>query len=177
VSAPRLATVPSILLAALGCTTVRSVEAGSVPVLGRNEGLLVVHVESALPIRKLSIDQVPALTDLREGEHFSLLVVSAGRHHWSEIVVPAAEGDVRFRMSDEHWGFRVESGRINYPDQLVVRGDVGKAHVEIGGGRRNRSALALRKLQERFPELLARYPPVYGGFTPDRYLEYYVRPF
>jgi hypothetical protein len=49
--------------------------------------------------------------------------------------------------------------------------------VTLGARHDNRSALALRKLREKFPEVLERYQPVYGGAARDDYLEYYWRTF
>ena len=148
------------LLTTLGCVSVRPVERGPVPELSPGEGILVVELETAVPIKPM-------------------VVMSAGRHRWTDIVIPAGEGDVPFRMAYGHdvWGFRVEAGRINYPDQLRFGGRTRAKSVDISVRRLNRSALALRKLRSEFPEVLERYPPVYAGPTRDDYLEYIGRSF
>ncbi len=167
------------LLTTLGCVSVRPVERGTVPELSPGEGILVVDVETAVPIKQIDVSRVTVGSDLAKGEHFYLVVMSAGRHRWTDIVIPAGEGDVPFRMAYGHdaWGFRIEAGRINYPDQLRFGGRTRAKSVDISVRRLNRSALALRKLRSEFPEVLERYPPVYAGPTRDDYLEYFGRSF
>jgi uncharacterized protein YceK len=182
----RLRIALCVLATASGCASVRQLEigsgpleAGALPDLAPDEGILVVHVHTDIPIAKLQISQMTALTDLPKGEHLRLLALGEGRYRWSGIVIPAGEGDVPFRAGrGEFWEFRVEPGRINYPGELTFRGKTRKKSVDLGRiVFRNRSAQMLRTLRERFPALLERYPPVYTGQKSDEYLEYYGKTF
>ena len=156
-----------------------SSELGVLPVLASDEGILVVHVHTNVPIGKLQISRWTALSALPKGEHLRLLAVSAGDYRWSGVVIPAGVGEVSFLLPyGEFSEFRVESGRINYPGKLIFRGRSRKTSVNLSPIRfRNRSAQMLRTLRERFPELLKRYMPVYTGQKSDGYLEYYWKTF
>ena len=180
----RLRIALCVLATFSGCMSVRlidetSLESGALPVLASDQGILVVHVHTDVPIRKLQISQWTALSDLPKGEHLRLLALGVGGYRWSGVVIPAGEGDVSFRIPrEEFFEFRVEPGRINYPGELTFRGKTQKKSVEVSPiVFRNRSALMLRMLRERFPVLLERYQPVYTGQKSDGYLEYFGKTF
>lgn len=169
---------------ASGCASVRPLDGnalglGVLPTLAPNEGILVVRIDTEVPIAKLQISGMTLLSDLQKGEHFRLIAVTAGSYQWSGLVVAAGEGDVPFRMRfDEIWKFRVEPGRTCYPGEFVFRGEAKSTSVGLYPiNLRNRSALALRELLERYPGLLERYPPIYTGHEVDGYLDYYARTF
>jgi hypothetical protein len=173
-----------MLVMAWGCGSVRpldgaSLAAGVVPTLSPNEGILVVRVDTDVPIAKLQISDMTALSGLAIGEHFRLLAMRAGEYRWSGLVVPAGAGEVPFRLRpDDFWEFRVEAGRVSYPGEFTIRGETRSASVSLYPLQlRNRSALALTELLERYPGLLERYPPTYTGHEVDNYLDYYAGTF
>ena len=181
-SRPRLWRIGVLLLAtgvASGCVSVRPVEPGADFELGPNEGLLVVDIDTELEIGMLRFGGMKAAEDLPAGEHFYLLAVTAGTYRWNQIELPSASGVsvgfVFFR--DDTLRFRIRPGRINYTGQLVFWGDRGERHVAVGGGPINRSALALRRLRERYPGLVERYPPVFAASYRDDFLERFARGF
>lgn len=172
----RPAIVFLVMAVTFGCASVRPVDSDGAFLLAPDEGLLVVDIHSTLPIAELSFSRATAASDLPPGDHFFLLAVTTGNYRWSQIVVPADEGDVPFVMTrDDVWSFRVEPGRISYPGHIAIDGRTGKRNVSIAVFPEDRSGLALRQLRERFPKLLARYPPVYTGPRHDDFLDYFAR--
>ncbi|MGH0033133.1 MAG: hypothetical protein ACQGVC_25360 [Myxococcota bacterium] len=165
----------------VACTSVRPLDTparplapGTVPVLAPDEGILVVFVETDIPLTELEVSQASALADVPKGKSLHLLAVSEGTHRWSGIVISAGEGDVYFKPDyGDFWEFRVEAGRTNYPGELIFRGVIGKRIVRLAPvGFRNRSAGMFRRLRESHRDLLERYPLIYTGQKSDEYLDF-----
>ena len=105
----RLVILFAVLPMAWGCVAVRPIESGKTLALARDEGILVVHINSAIPIEKLGFSSATAGSNLPAGEHFYLLGVTAGKYRWRDVVIPASKGKVHFVMAREDaWSFRVE---------------------------------------------------------------------
>lgn len=179
VSSKRLIPLLFALLSALGCASARLIAADGPLALKPNQGILVVHVDSDFPIRRLRFNAgVVAARDLSRGEYVALVVVPAGSYRWTTIEVPvgSTESYYRFRMRrDSDWRFKVEAGRINYPGQVIVRGS-GRllwSDNTLQAWTKNRSALALERIRATYPTLLARYPLVNGRSERDDFLDHY----
>src|SRR5262249_54706093 len=159
------------LVAGAGCVTARPIPAGTVPTLGPDEGILVVDVETAVPIERLLLSGATAAEHLEPGHALRTIVVRSGEYRWSGLRIHGAYGIVRYRVDrDEEWTLRVVAGRINYPGTLVIhkrRNAIGSA---LAGGVENRSARTWLELKRSAPELLARYGVSYGGAQPDAFL-------
>lgn len=176
-----------------GCVSVRPIEPDAQFALRPDEGILVVHVRTNTPVLLLEFGWAPAASDLSEGEHLLLLAVDAGAHSWSQVTVDAAtfsvverrtasgeatltyqqsaRGSGRLEFRGEKMGFRVEAGRVNYPGMLLLDRT---AVYEMDAQLIDRTASALAQLEERFPELLARYPVVYTGQARHVFLDHYL---
>jgi hypothetical protein len=168
------------VLSALGCANARLIAADGPLALRANQGILVVHIDSDFPIRRLRFDTgVTAASDLSRGEYVALAVVPAGSYRWTTIEVPMAENRdfyYRFRMRrDSDWSFKVEAGRINYPGQVIVKGSARELSREksLWAWTRNRPALALEQIRATYPTLLTQYPLANGRSERDDFLEYY----
>jgi hypothetical protein len=181
VFAKRLISLLFALLLAMGCASARLIAADGPLVLKPNQGILVVHVDSDFPIRRLRFDSViTAASDLGTGEYVALAVVPAGDYHWTTIEVPISDGVYfyRFRMRrDSNWNFKVEAGRINYPGQIIVRGSARSLfrNKSLHAWTENRSALALEQLRLTYPTLISQYPLTNGRSERDDFLEHYQR--
>jgi hypothetical protein len=179
VSSKRLIPLLFALLSALGCAGVRLIPADGPLALKRDQGILVIHVDSDFPIRRLRFDTVvTAASDLPAGEYVALAVVPAGSYRWTTIEVPMSDSDYfyRFRMRrDSDWSFNVEAGRINYPGQVIVKGSARKLSREksLWAWTKNRPALALEQIRATYPTLLTQYPLVNGRSERDDFLEHY----
>lgn len=164
--------VPGIALAlalCLGCVRPRPIAAGDAPTLAPGEGILVVDVESDVPIQRLALSGFVAAERLEAGHHLALLVVGAGSYRWTAIQVPGAFGSVRFRIRrEDEWAFRVEPGRINYAGQIFVRRH-GSGIGPLFARNLNRSAMAWLELGRRHPELVERYAMHYSGPAEDAF--------
>ena len=169
------------LLSALGCANARLIAADGPLDLKPNQGILVVHVDSDFPIRRLRFNTgVTAASDLSTGEYVALVVVPAGSYRWTTIEVPMGDSDnyYRFRMRrDSDWSFKVEAGRINYPGQIIVKGSVRTLFrsKSLWAWTKNRPALALEQIRATYPTLLTQYPLVNGRSERDDFLEHYQR--
>jgi hypothetical protein len=166
------------LLIALGCANARLISADRTLTLGRNQGILIVHVDSDFPIRKLRFGgRYEVATHISPGEYLVMAVVPAGEYHWTTIEVPGGYGRYyRFRIKQEaDWSFVVKPGVINYPGQVFVKGnkDTLDARGIMHAWTENRSAIILEKLRENYPKLLARHPLEYARMERDDYLEIY----
>jgi hypothetical protein len=168
---PRLVAVLALALAS-GCVSSRPIAPGEIPTLAADEGILVLDVESAVPVERLALNGVVVAEFLEPGRRLALLVVGAGSYRWTSIQIPGAFGSLRFRMRrEDEWTFRVEPGRINYIGRLEVEERrSGLGPVQLLGRNVNRSAMAWVELKKRFPLVVERYPVVYSGPAKDEFL-------
>jgi hypothetical protein len=106
-----------------------------------------------------------------------MIVVEAGSYRWTTIELQGARGYYyRFDIPDDSkWGFEVKPGKINYPGQIVVESADDEVYSRGQGWQwtKNRSAIALEKLLEEFPKLLATYPLVNARTERDDFLAHY----
>jgi len=175
----RLVPLLPALLFVLGCASARPITADGPIELKGNQGILVVHVDSDFPIRRLRFDfQADAATDLAAGQYVALLVVPAGNYRWTTIEVPTDTGDTyyQFRMRrNADWSFKVEAGRINYPGEIIVRGSRRDLLRErrIYAWTANRPALALDRLRASYSAVLNQHPLANGRSERDDFLARY----
>ena len=175
----RLAPLLPALLCVLGCASARPIAADGPIELKGNQGILVVHVDSDFPIRRLRFNsQVDAATDLAAGQYVALLVVPAGNYRWTTIEVPKDSGDAYYQFRMRHnadWNFKVEAGHINYSGEIIVRGSRKELIREgsIYAWTANRPALALDQLRAIYPTVLTRYPLANGRSERDDFLDRY----
>lgn len=172
--------IPALLglLIALGCANERLISADRALELRPHQGILVVHVDSDFPIRKLRFgSHYDVATHISAGEYLVMAVVPAGEYHWTRLEVPGGYGHYyRFRIKPEgDWSFVVKPGAINYPGQVFVKGS--KEMLDARGLMRawteNRSAIILEKLRATYPKLLADHPLEYTRTERDDFLEVY----
>ena len=162
---PRLRIALCVLTLLSGCTSVRpldveesSREPGGLPVLAPDEGILVVDLDTQVPIKALKIGLLTAFSDLPVGEHLLFLAISKGEHRWTDVLVQTSRGEIRYTapLSDAY-KFRVESGRINYSGTISLRAETEGGSLSFSI--RSRSAEVLRILRLRYPALVERFPP------------------
>lgn len=178
---PRMDAIRVSAICALGalsiaCASYRAVDPTSGPLeLGDDEGLVVLHVAPAdVPIDALYLSGVAVDVPGADGEQIWLVATSAGRHRIRGFRARDLHGNLwTYLLPLETTGFEVVSGQINYPGLLEV--DRPSPFVFVGEPLRyrlvNRSAVMLEQLEERHPEILARYPLRYTGRGVDRFLE------
>jgi hypothetical protein len=153
----------------LGCATLRPIERGEPFELAPDEGILLVHVASNVPLQSVHISGATQIRDLKPGHNQRLYVISAGNYRWTRLLLGSR---LRYQMfSHDYWRFRVEPGRINYPGMLMVHGPrVSFWTADSYVFNLNRSALSYKLLEEEFPNLLERYPIEYTGRGRDDFL-------
>jgi hypothetical protein len=168
---PGLVAALALALAA-GCVSSRPIATGEIPTLAADEGILVLDVESDVPIERLALNGVVVAEFLEPGRRLALLAVGAGSYRWTSIQIPGTFGSLRFRMRrEDEWTFRVEPGKINYTGRLEVeQRRSGLGSVQLVGRNVNRSAMAWVELGKRFPLVVGRYPVVYSGPAQDAFL-------
>jgi hypothetical protein len=178
-------TLPSVL----GCATPSwPIEPGDPVELAEDEGILVVHVRTNSEINSMFIGANKAAEDLAPGEHLTLIGAKEGWYRWAEIYVPNTSGRSLYRNRYRAIGegepvsfpfrpkdfleFQVEAGKINYVGMVDVYRESWRS---MWMGTLDRSAAALRLLEQEFPRITAKYPVVYSGDAENGYLENYLR--
>ena len=161
-----------VLTTPLSCATLRFIDPDEPFELAPDEGILLVHVASNVPLQSVHVSGASRIRDLEAGHNQRLYAVSAGTYRWSRLVFGSK---LRYQMfSHDYWRFRVEPGRINYPGTLMVRGPlVSFWTADSYVFNLNRSALSYKLLEENFSDLLDRYPIEYTGRGRDDFLSYY----
>jgi hypothetical protein len=157
--------VPSLLVACAGLDVV-PVPTGGVPALGRDQGILVAHLDTRYPGIEIGVEGAWILEALPVGRHLRLLVVPAGDYRWSRL-----RWDRQYRSlpADGYWKFRVEPGRLSYPGQILVRGPVWDLREHLGI--RARTAQAIAEIERLHPGVLDTYPLAYTGSDVDDFAE------
>ncbi len=142
------------------------------------EGLLVLDVDSDVPIERLETDGSIAATRLPRGRHTWIVRARPGSYAWRHVVLGQGSGFSDSRVSlpdDDEFRFDVVAGRLNYPGELVIRSDAwGRwrgRRIEVRN--RNHAASALRTLRGTHSALLSEIPLRTAGASADRFLERY----
>ncbi len=175
--APRNGIACVALFATVACVSVRPVVSDGAFVLEDDEGILVVEIETDVPVASLRLRGVPVVEGLQSGEHLVLVAIGAGDYAWSDLRVPSTLGqEVRLRLRHDDLAFRVRAGRINYAGCLVLRGRTAPHFVSLRFRVENRSAQVAALLGERHPELVRRHPPLFSGPYRDDFLERFGTP-
>lgn len=149
--------------------------------LAADEGILVIHTATDIPITRLDLDGVRLLGEIPAGTRFELFAAKEGRHRFSRALVVERDDEEkpiwfwRFRIKDEpHWAFTVTAGKINYPGQFVVYTDGQMQRRRSRFQLSNRTALAWTHIQSKYPHLLDAYPFEYVGSVRDDFLEEFL---
>ena len=102
-----------------------SVRSGSDPNLDADEGLLLVAIDTNIPLTAVHVRKdgkmlaAGVLANLPTGRTFRLYSAPAGKYRWSEIAVFSS---YRYRFSNlPEYEFEVKPGRITYVGDLVFR--------------------------------------------------------
>ncbi len=166
-----------------------AVEPGS-PALGPREALMIVHVDSEIPLDWIDLASGRVATSLPEGRHIWIVRAPAGRNAWVRLRPAARVGRVETidlarydaRRRDDDWvrraefEFVLESGKINYPGELIVTSQAAVRSVARGYSIRNRnhSAMAIRALKQTHAGLLEAFPIRFAGPGEDGFLDHYT---
>ena len=151
-----------------------SVRSGSDPKLDADEGLLLVAIDTNIPLTAVHLRKdgkmlaAGVLANLPKGRTLRLYSAPAGKYRWSEIAVFSS---YRYRFSNlPDYEFEVKPGRITYVGDLVFRptGYFG-ADIHLA----NRGLTALDWLESGYPAVFARYPFEYVGRYPDPFPDFY----
>ena len=153
----------------------RRVEPGEIPKLDAGEALLVVGVDTDVDITSVRVARngvnldTSSLRALDKGSNAQLFTVPVGKYRWSSITL--RRGNMRFDVRrNENYTFEVRPGRINYPGDMVYRGEQawwGKLHFA------NRGLRAMDWLQAHHPTIYRDYAFEYTGHYPDPFPAFY----
>ena len=161
------------LLLASCATGIRPLDLSAPVILDPDEGLLILHVDTDLPIAGIELNGGTIGSGVAAGHHVWLVRAAAGSYRWTalQFTGPSGRGQAQQLEPDDEFRFEVEPGKVNYGRALVVRSAPG--YIEARG--RNRVAMAIRSLRGREAELVASHPLQYGGLSEDGFLDYYNR--
>ena len=174
----RAAATLLLVCATLACAPLQArlhhVKPGQAPELEADEGLLVVGVDTNMPISRVRVRKDDAvfgggdMKDLPEGRSLRLYALPAGRYEWSQL---KPFSDFSYDLRDEpEFEFVVEAGRINYAGDLQFRARTmndSAFHVS------NRGLGVIDWLQKEHPRVYADYKLTYTGHYPDPFPEFY----
>ncbi len=155
------------------CAGVREVQPGEDLQLPADSGLLLVAVDSDVPLQSLRIKRngalfdAQSLKDMDKGRTTRLYVAPAGRYRWDAVRKsrwPIDLGD------NEEYSFEVRPGVLNYPGDLIYRDiDEFNAMVHVA----NRGLLAMDWMDRVHPALSGRHLLTYMGHYPDPFPAFY----
>ena len=157
------------------------VAAGENPVLKANEALLVVAIDTGMPLEAAFMTEEGArssrvLKHIEVGHTFQLLRVPVGRYGWHSLRI----GDwahssywATYRLSDNKDGFfDVRPDVVNYGGELVVRPrDARRSTIYLA----NRGLSAINWLQAQHPQLASQREFVYSGHYNDPFPAFYQK--
>jgi dipeptidyl aminopeptidase/acylaminoacyl peptidase len=153
----------------------KRVAPGTVPELREGEGLVLVAVDSSVPVHAVRVSRngrqfgAGVMRDLPAGLSFTLYVAPAGEYAFREVDLV-----YRWRLSlrdDPEFRFRVSAGEITYPGELLYRPrTLWIAEVDIA----NRALAAIDWLEREHPDVYRRYPLAYSGHYPDPFPAFYL---
>lgn len=175
-----------VAASALGCSTPRFIPIDpSQPIdLGPDEGLLILHVDSALPIPELSLAGLESGRPIEAGSTFEVFRVPAGLYRWSDFVLsdPDRWGsayliDPLHFSEAENLYLDIRPGALNYPGELVVEIFEPTPHRRAVSVRvLNHVGGAIRRLESEYPGLLDEVPLAHAleRSSADPFLEFYL---
>ena len=105
--------------------------------------------------------------DLNEAVNYELIKLPEGRYFWKFIMLA---NNRRYEFGKKEFPMTVEAGRVNYGglffgEQL----ERNRSYFKL----LNRATTAIKIAEERYPDLLARYPMRYGAPGDDPFVDYY----
>lgn len=167
-----------VLLAVSICAPVQArlhlVKPGALPELEAGEGLLVVGVDTDMPLYRVKVRKDGAyfgggdLRNLPKGRSLRLYALPAGRYEWAQLNPHAL---LYYNLRDDaEYEFVVEAGKVNYAGDLQFRGMVsaqGGLHVA------NRSLGVIDWLKQEHPGVYAAHRLAYTGHYPDPFPAFY----
>lgn len=170
-----------VLCASSAQARTREIKPGQPVNLAADEGLLVVGVDTDVVLTLLRIEARRGIGQYyiprahAVGRTYRLFAIDAGGYRLAEIrrvdnPQHKHSHQTTIRLPDSAFDFDVKPGVINYPGDLIFRGQgvwIGAAHVA------NRGLPVLDWLQVEHPESLGRYRFEYRGLYPDPFPEHY----
>jgi len=170
-----------ITVGTLGCAVppIVPIDASHPAELAPNEGLLILHIDTEIPLKRLILSGRTITRSLAKGRHVWIARAPEGIYRWEMIEI---ENERHRRLKyelepDEELTFEVEAGKINYPGELSIR----PGSQSWWGNRtlivrnRNHSAMAVRELKDSYESILRSLPLHYAGSSGDGFLEYYTQ--
>ncbi len=152
---------------------VREVRPGEDLQLPAGSGLLLVAVDTDIPLQALRIKRngtlfdAESIKDIGKGRTTRLYVVPAGRYRWDTVRKPLRSFELG---ENEEYSFEVKQGILNYPGDLIYRDiDEFNAMVHVA----NRGLLAMDWMDQTYPELSERHVLTYMGHYPDPFPAFY----
>ena len=165
-----------VLMAALAALPAhaRLIKPGAMPTLEPGEGLLVVGIDSNMPLVRVKVRKDNAvfgggdMKDLPEGRSLRLYALPAGRYEWAQLrPLRYLNYDLR---NEPEFEFVIEAGRINYAGDLQFRAKtVNDSTFHVA----NRSLGVIDWLKKEHPQVYASYDLAYTGHYPDPFPTFY----
>ncbi len=170
----------TLVLSLYACSAyswMRKVDPGEVPELKSDQGLVVMAVDSGLPLQSVRLNKdgktlgAGVMNYLDKGQTYQLYIAPVGKYAWSRVNLRLGYMNYYAGLRDEpEFNFEIVAGRITYAGDLVVRSP---ALFNIQASMMNRGLAAIDWLQSQHPKLYARYEVTYSGYYPDPFPAFY----
>ena len=171
-----------LLLASVGAQASRRIDAGKLPALKPDEGLIVLAVDSDIDLeavrfaRENSVWNGGHFRNLKKGYTLQVFAVPAERYTWKRVVGQSyGYFTISFDLSGQpDYAFEVKPGRVNYAGDLVFRSTSPfTAKLRLA----NRSLVAMDWLATNHPRIAADAALgfAYTGRYPDSFPDFYRR--
>jgi hypothetical protein len=170
-----------ISVGTLGCAVppIVPIDASHPAELAPNEGLLILHIDTEIPLTRLILSRRIIARSLAKGRHVWIARALEGSYSWEAIEIENEYGRrLKYTLDpDEELTFEVEAGKINYPGELSIRSgsQFARGNEELIVRNRNHSAMAVRELEGSYDSILRSLPLHYAGSSGDGFLEYYTQ--
>ena len=150
--------------------------------LAENEALMVIQIDTDLPIGRLVLSGLMIRESIEVGRHFWVAKVRPGRQSWRKVYIAGKTRHAgRYNITRSKYArvseldFSLEPGVINYAGELIIR-NAGSRGLQtwISVRIRNHVAMALRDLEQKYGNLLDHYSIRMAGSSGDAFVDHYM---
>ncbi|MEM8984722.1 MAG: hypothetical protein AAGC71_17060 [Pseudomonadota bacterium] len=156
----------------------------AIETVGPDEGLAVMAMYIDGPIMRLTLDRRGSMgggrlwKDLPQGQYFRVIKLPAGDYQWTTVRSMRvftrnlwADSQVYyFDLREDDLAFRIEPGKLNFTGVFLFSGSAVRASAEL----KDRSSIVMRLVENRYPDLLEKFPVFNGAVPDDGYLQFFI---
>jgi hypothetical protein len=148
--------------------------------LKADEGLVLLMVDVNFRLGKVSLSKegklfpIYSFKKLRPGVQTKIIKLKIGKYYWKEGLGYSGKYKYTLDIDKELSLFEVKAGKINYPGTLILKAENDTSRnnsIFYSYNMINNSSAISSALENKYSDLLKKYPLVYSGKSPDPFLE------